>query len=215
MQIFDRLRTVLTRDNITRCVLYGFLPALVFYLVALFIMRKAGFSFVEILRDPAQQTEQSSFLGFLSSVGTWFWVSAAAISFFRVLSDAPAEAAHRTVLWMIAGFSLFLGVDDFFLIHDRYITEGILIPIYIVFLWVLLKRYNSVVMGTDGTAFLMAGGLLAFSVVVDAVQEILPIGYGASQVLEEGGKFTGAAVWMFFCARVAAYRGAPLQSEAR
>lgn len=116
---------------------------------------------------------------------------------------------------MIAGFSLFLGVDDFFLIHDRYITEGILIPVYIVFLWVLLKRYNGVVMGTDGTAFFMAGGLLAFSVVVDAVQEILPIGYGASQALEEGGKFTGAAVWMYFCARVAAYRGAPLQSGSR
>ena len=52
----------------------------------------------------------------------------------------------------------------------------------------------------------MAGGMLFLSVVVDAVQEILPISYGASQAFEEGFKFLGAAAWAYFCFRCAAWR---------
>ena len=66
----------------------------------------------------------------------------------------------------------------------------------------------------DGTAFLMAGGFLAMSVIVDAVQEILPISYGFSQALEEGFKFCGAAAWLYFCFRVAAHRQEDLENEA-
>ena len=180
---------------------------MVFYLISLLWMTQAGFTLVQILRDPAQQLKVSSFLGFVSSIGSWLWVAGATICFFRVAAhEVSGKHAHKTMLVLMGSFSLFLAVDDFFLIHDRFITEGILIPLYALFVFYLLKKFGSIIVEIDGFAFLLAGGLLAMSVIVDAVQEILPIGYGASQALEEGFKFVGAAAWMFFCYRIAAYK---------
>ena len=199
------LKDVMTRENLSRCLRYSCLPALAFYLVSLGIMSASGFSMIEILRDPAQQTQTSSFLGFLSTIGTWLWLAAAMFCFFRVsVSREIAQEGHRRLLILAGGFSFFLALDDYFLIHDRYITEGILIPIYALFLVYLIKRFWGLIARIDGMAFLTAGVMLFLSVLVDAVQEILPIGYGASQALEEGFKFLGAATWAFFCYRIAA-----------
>ncbi|MRU16666.1 hypothetical protein FDP25_14590 [Roseovarius sp. A21] len=78
-------------DNIKRALWLCCGPAFVFFVTSLSILSLAGFGLVEILRDPAQLTEQSSFLGFLSNVGSWLWVSAAAICFsgFGYIPAAP------------------------------------------------------------------------------------------------------------------------------
>ena len=55
------------------------LPALVFYGAAVLVLQNSGFSLMEILRDPAQQSGASSFLGFVSNIGVWLWVSSFAI----------------------------------------------------------------------------------------------------------------------------------------
>ncbi|MDF1669368.1 MAG: hypothetical protein P1U83_07130 [Roseovarius sp.] len=201
------MQDVLTRDATVRLLYRCLVPALVFYLVSLAVMSAAGFSLIEILRDPAQQTKTSSFLGFVSTIGTWLWLAAAMFCFFRVATFASTnEDAHKTLLKLAGGFSFFLAVDDYFLIHDRYITEGILIPAYALFLAYLIKRHWGRIAEVDGIAFLTAGGMLFLSVVVDAVQEILPIPYGTSQALEEGFKFLGAAAWAYFCFRISAFK---------
>lgn len=207
-------KRVLNRSALARVVRYCVGPALAFYLLSLAVGTIGGMSMIEMLRDPAQQTGQSSFLGFVSSIGTWLWLSAAVFCFFRVAIWPDAErAAHKTLLKLACGFSLFLAVDDFFLIHDRYITEGILIPAYALFLAYLIKRFWGLISDIDGTAFLSAGGLLFMSVLVDATQEILPVSYGASQALEEGFKFLGAAAWAYFCFRIASWglKAAPVR----
>lgn len=206
MSMRDRLPEVFTARNIQRFILVCGVPALVFYAVSLVVMTTAGFTLVEILRDPAQQTRQSSFLGFLSNIGCWLWLSAAVVCFFRVaVFGRGTKNTHKTMLVLAGGFSLFLAVDDFFLIHDRFITEGILIPLYAFFVFHLLRRYGDRIAEIEGFSFVMALGLLAMSVIVDALQEILPISYGASQTLEEGFKFMGAAAWLYFCYRISAW----------
>ena len=45
------------------------LPALAFYGVSVLVLQDAGVSLTEILRDPAQQSGASSFLGFVSNIG--------------------------------------------------------------------------------------------------------------------------------------------------
>ncbi|MFK7940039.1 MAG: hypothetical protein AB8B82_11710 [Roseovarius sp.] len=198
---------VLSRAAIKRCMKMCLLPALGVYLVFLAIGTVGGMSMIEMLRDPAQQTGQSSFLGFISSIGTWLWLAAGLFCFFRLAAVPDTQnAAHMTLLKLACGFSVFLAVDDFFLIHDRYITEGILIPAYALFLAYLIKRFWGLITDIDGAAFLLAGAMLFMSVLVDATQEILPVSYGASQALEEGFKFLGAAGWAYFCFRIAAWR---------
>lgn len=189
-----------------RCALICCVPAAIFYAASLEIMTLSGFTAVESLRDLAQQTGQSSFLGFLSSIGTWFWVAAAALCFFGARMQRGRASAHGALLFGLGAFSIVLAVDDFFLIHDRYITEGILLPLYALFILWFARRHWALIGAIDRAAFLITGALLALSVTVDAVQEILPIPYGWSQIVEEGCKFVGAAAWLYFCWQVAAYR---------
>ncbi|PVA10471.1 oxidase [Pelagivirga sediminicola] len=179
---------------------------MLFYVGALTILTLSGFTVTEVLRDLTQQTGQSSFLGFLSSIGTWLWVAGAAMCFFGAALRRRAEhAAHRRLLHLLGGFSFVLALDDFFLIHDRFIAEGILLPLYALFILIVAKRYWSVISKIEPIVFFIVGGLLAGSIFVDAVQEILPISYAASQIVEEGFKFVGAAAWMYFCARLSAH----------
>ena len=202
----DMQKTVLW-GNVVRCLLICSVPAAFFYVITVWIMSMSGFSYIEMTRDPAQQTDTSSFLGFLSNIGSWLWVSGAAFCFFRIATDDfPVGDTHRTLLILIGGFSFFLAVDDFFLIHDRYIAEGIIVPLYAIFIGYVLKRFRAKIFEIDGAAFLLAMTSLAMSVLVDAVQEILPIDYGLGQALEEGFKFVGIATWTYFCFQVAAFR---------
>ena len=82
MSILSNLRAAFTADAVRRVGRCCLLPALGFYVVAVGVMSVGGFSLVEILRDPAQQTQTSSFLGFVSSIGTWLWLSAAVFLLF-------------------------------------------------------------------------------------------------------------------------------------
>ncbi len=178
-------------------------------------MKLSGFTTTEILRDVMQQTEQSSLLGLLSSVGAWLWIAAATLCFFRyALQPRGGDGRYRRLLLLMGAFSLFLGIDDFFLIHDNYLAEGFLLPLYAIFAITLLVRYRHIIGQIDGTAFMIAGGLLAMSIAVDAVQENLPMPYEYTQIIEEGFKFVGAAAWVYLCFRLAAYRLRPGVTDA-
>jgi hypothetical protein len=199
-------RALLAPGLVRRCLRAGVLPALVFFAVTVAILSLAGFTLVEILRDPAQITGESSLLGFESNVGNFLWIAAAAICLFRHASyDLPPDRVRR-LLALCGWFSLWLGIDDFFMIHDRYVAEGLIIPLDALFVVYLLVRHRDTILRVDGFAFVLAGAFLGMSVAVDAVQEILPISYGVSQLLEEGFKFLGAATWLYFCCRLAAFR---------
>ncbi len=203
----SRMQKIFIAENISRCLRYCCLPALLFFSISMIVLTLSGFSTLEILRDSAQITKTSSFLGFLSSVGSWLWVAGATICLFRIATlDRNSNNQLKKLLHLIGWFSLFLAVDDFFLIHDRYITEGILFPLYAIYLIYLLIRHHTTIVEVDGFAFLLAGSFLALSVFVDAVQEIIALPYAYNQILEEGFKFLGGATWLFFCYRLGSYR---------
>ncbi|MCZ4352973.1 hypothetical protein O4H61_10655 [Roseovarius aestuarii] len=207
MRITQLLHRV-TPDHVRRCIYYCILPALAFYAVSVIVMSLAGFTVLEILRDTAQLTKHNSFLGFVSSIGSWLWVSAATLCFFGMATyDGRPEDTHRRLLKLTGWFGAVLAVDDFFLIHDRYIAEGILVPLYAAFVIYLVVKFRDTIAEVDALAFLTAGGMLFMSVAVDAVQEILPVSYAATQILEEGFKFLGGAGWLYFCFRLAAWQG--------
>jgi len=204
------MRGIASAERVRACLIWACVPALIFYAAALSIMKLAGFTTTEVLRDVMQQTEQSSLLGLVSSVNSWLWIAAATLCFFRyALQPRGGDGRYRRLLLLMGSFSLFLGVDDFFLIHDNYLAEGILLPLYAIFAITILVRYRRIIGQIDGTAFVIAAGLLAMSILVDAVQENLPMPYEYTQIAEEGFKFVGAAAWVYLCFRLAAYRLRP------
>ncbi len=193
--------------NILYILIYSTIPGLVFYTIAFNIMHQNGFHTVEIIRDFPQLMHASSFLGFLSSIGSWLWVSASAIAFFGfITTKSPKAYGQKTLLFLLGIFSLLLAIDDFFMIHDRYINQNICYVTYAFLPMILLIRYYKTIMIINGFGFIFAGALLATSSFIDLIQTHLPFKYSSVQIFEEGFKFTGGATWLYFVALVAAYQ---------
>jgi hypothetical protein len=206
-KLFDQ---IFASGKLMRCMLVAIIPAFLFYCISLVGLIVKGFGILEILRDPAQQSGASSFLGFLSNIGIWLWVSAAAICFFTVLtSDFADKNSRKELLFLTGMLSIMLAFDDFFMIHDRYIDQNICYLAYAVFAGILLWRHHKIILEIEGLAFLTTGALLALSIFTDLAQEHIPINYQYLQVMEEGFKFIGAATWLYFNCRVASYHPTP------
>ncbi len=201
------LKRIFNARGILSWLIFAAVPAMLFYVIALEVMSSAGFGLREILRDPAQQTGQSSFLGFLSNIGVWLWVCSGAICLFSAgVGGFVSVQKQKQLLILIGMFSLVLAVDDFFLLHDRYLPQRAVFLCYAVFTIILLIRYFKNIMEIEGFAFLSAGGLLALSIYVDLNQRKIPFDYAHVQTVEEGFKFVGAASWLYFCYRLASFR---------
>lgn len=182
------------------------LPSLLFYICSILIMQSSGFTIIEILRDTAQLTNHSSFLGFLSNIGVWLWVSALAICGFGVIYSKLTLKDYLFQLLILLGFlTAFLLVDDFFMIHDRYIDQRLCHLFYSIFLLVILLKYFRGIVEIDGFAFLLSGAFLSLSVLIDLTEDILPLQYQYSQIFEEGFKFLGITGWLYFCSRLSSH----------
>jgi len=204
------IRQVFIPEKYLRCLFFACIPALVFYSISLLGLSFLGFEIMEILRDPAQQSGESSFLGFLSNIGNWLWVSSAAICFFSISTYYFIDNnRHKELLFLVGLMSIILAVDDFFMIHDRYIDQNICFLTYAFIAAAILVRHYNKIIEIDGFSFLLAGFLLALSILTDLIQGYIPLKYAYVQVFEEGFKFVGAATWLYFSWRIASFQ--PLQ----
>jgi hypothetical protein len=200
-------KRVFSTRRILSCFIFAAVPAMLFYGLSIEVLSSAGFSLREIVRDPAQQTGQSSFLGFVSNIGIWLWVCSGTVCLFSAgVGGFTTEKRQRELLILIGMLSLVLAVDDFFLLHDRYLPQRLVFIFYAVFTITLLVRYFKKIMEIDGFAFLLAGGLLALSIFTDLNQRKIPFDYGQVQIVEDGFKFVGAASWLYFSYRLASFR---------
>ena len=179
------------------------LPALMFYGIAVLVLQNSGFSLTEILRDPAQQSGASSFLGFVSNIGVWLWVSSFAICCYSLITrSASMTRGRRELIILLALLSLLLAVDDFFLLHERYVYQKGIFLFYALCALTLVARHFRRILEIDGFSFGLAGVLLASSIIIDMKQRHIPFDYAHVQLIEEGCKFVGAALWLYFCGRV-------------
>ena len=82
--------------------------------------------------------------------------------------------------------SLLLAVDDFFLLHERYVYQKGIFLFYAVFALTLLVRRYRTILAIDAFPFLLAGFLLAASVEIDINQRKFPFDYIYVQIVEVG-----------------------------
>lgn len=207
MSDFLLLKQVFSTRRVLSWFIFAALPAMLFYGIAIEVLSSAGFTLKDIVRDPAQQTGQSSFLGFISNVGVWLWVCSGTMCLFSAgIGGFTTGQKQKELLILIGALSLMLAVDDFFLLHDRYLPQRPVFLFYAAFALTLLIRYFRRIMEIEGFAFLLAGGLLALSIFTDLNQRKIPFDYAQVQTAEEGFKFVGAASWLYFSYRLASFR---------
>jgi len=184
---------------LVRVGLVALLPALFVYVLALWLSAAAGIRTQLVIRDLAQTCDTAMGVGLLSNIGYLLWISAAAIALFAGLSGVLAIRGRVRQLLISGGlFSLLLCIDDMFLLHDRYVGSAFLYSLYAIFALLILFRFRAQVSALGGGSFLLAVALLGTSVVIDQLQEVIPVPYTTLQLFEEGAKFLGIATWLAF-----------------
>ncbi len=196
------------QQPLRRVLLLALLPALVVYVLALVLSGAAGIRTQLVIRDLAQTCDTALGVGFLSNLGYLLWIAAAAIALFTALSGVvPLRGRVQQLLLCGGGFSLLLCLDDMFLLHDRYIGSTFLYSLYAVFALLILFRFRRQVQALGGGSFLLAVVLLGLSVVIDQLQDLIPVPYARLQLVEEGAKFLGIATWLAFWSQASAGAG--------
>ncbi len=175
-----------------------FIPSLIVYSTIIGLSKLAGIQQVLVLRDLLQSCDYPIGVGMISNIGILLWTTAAAISLFASLSGLVRTQHFRQFLLLGGLLSSFLCLDDFFLLHDRYIGPDFLYISYSIFAIIILIRFRNLILSIDIGFFLTAISLLGLSILTDKVQFFLPFGYNEVQLFEEGFKFIGIACWVAF-----------------
>lgn len=134
-----------------------------------------------LLNDTTYESGVPFYTGLLSNLGILIWMTAAAVSGFtyallRYYPDHPA----RPFLLASTLLTVYLTLDDFFLLHDEVfldyvgISEPIVFGAYILMVAAYVFAFRRTIRRSEYTLLILAGGFFAISLTVDNVQELLP-----------------------------------------
>lgn len=188
-----------------------FLPTLAFLALVSTIAKRNDISFGYLSRDAIQtlwhepNAEVSFYIGFLSNFGIIFWCFTAAILFIssKISKDLGKPKAQSRFLFFSGLLTLFMLIDDLFLLHDviipyyLYISEKFFYLFYGSSVLALLYLFRATILQTDYLLFLLAFAFMAGSVITD-VLITLGIEISDTYLFEDGLKFMGIISWFVY-----------------
>lgn len=146
------------------------------------------------LRDPAAITGARWFIGIQSTVGGMLWVAAGAVCLFGGGFLRRASAMRREAGFLVAAgvFSLWLGLDDLFMLHDELlpligIPEAVPYTLYLALCGICTVRFWRVILRANVLLLVGAGVGLGTSLLIDQFFD--------SHFFEDGTKFYGIVFW--------------------
>lgn len=162
-----------------------------------------GNSIGTFTKDPMALTDLPFYSGSFSQLGNMFWFIAAGISFFTFFIS---KGKYKKFLLFSAIFSLLLGMDDLFLIHDGLLpaiglNENVMYFIYGIFTICYFSAFHKNILKTPFIILLMAFGFLGLSVISDLfkISGVNPF------LFEDGFKMMGIISWMVYHFKVSKY----------
>ena len=180
-------------------------PSIVVYFLTI------GFSYfykinpILVVRDLAQTCGYPIGVGMISNIGILLWASSGAITLFVSISKL-AEREIAKLLLMGGIFSSILCVDDFFLLHDRYVGPDFLNITYLSMTILMLIKFWKVLLKIGLFPIIISLLFLSSSVFFDSIlQQLLSENYGLIQLYEEFFKFLGIACWLNFWCNASVY----------
>ena len=188
--------------------LWLYIPVAVFLVVVAIVALKGNIPIGLFMSDPTTWTQVPFYTGIVSNVGILLMTSACAILLFGffLIKDSSGLVSERRMFLVFGLYTLYLTLDDFFLIHEDILKRGIGIPeeitfpTYFLILAVCILVFSKKLLRSNYWIFILALVLLALSVVLDLSEPILrdliddlPVKY-----FEEGFKLAGLATWAFY-----------------
>lgn len=150
------------------------------------------------VRDPAAEFGFTPLAGMVSHLGVFALLTAGVISIFASYHVRPA----RGLLFWAGSFSLLIGVDDFFMIHDDLALRVGLSEIHVFAFYGLLALtisfvFRTSLIGKAHVGLYTAIVLLAASVIADVAMD-----HSETQVVfEDSLIFVGLIVWSSYWIR--------------
>ena len=141
----------------------------------------------------------------ISNIGILLWGAATSICLFTTFSENINGELSKLLL--LGGlFSGLLCIDDFFLIHDRYVGPDFLNLTYLTISIFLLVRFRMLLIKIGIFNFLISILFLGLSIFFDGViQQIFNQSYELTQLIEESFKFLGIVCWLNFWCKASSY----------
>lgn len=166
----------------------------------------------QLTRDPTAITGARPYVGFLSTIGLFFWSATASVCFLGAVLMNKQRGLLRLKRFLFASglLILLLGFDDAFLLHEDFLPQHVGIPERLVYVGYAalglfyLVRFNAVILNTDYLLLLLAWSLLGVSVSLDILldRHIISLPRRIAFLLEDGAKFAGIVSWLVYSARV-------------
>jgi len=184
----------------TKLFYISILPSTVLYLAILYISNFYNIKLSLVVRDLAQTCGYPIGVGMISNIGILIWGAAASICLFTASSQSINRESSKLLL--LGGlFSGLLCIDDFFLLHDRYVGPDFLNLTYLAISIFMLVKFRGLLKKIGFFNLVISILFLGLSIFFDGViQQIFNQNYQLTQLIEEGFKFIGITCWLnFWC----------------
>jgi len=160
-----------------------------------------------LVKDPADTKRFASYIGMLSNWGVILWTATAVICLFSTVLLKQQKAPNATVRFLLVSgiFSLLLGIDDLYMLHDRLFPKMFHVPeilFYLLYFFAFaayLVYFTPQILKYDYLLFMAAFLFFVFS-----RQFFIKIPY-LSQFNTTGDmlKYFGIVFWLAFFYRTA------------
>lgn len=168
-----------------------------------------------LIRDPAAIVEGPFYLGFFSNIGVLFWAATVAVCFltYSFLSRITADSPFRALLFFAGLLSLFLLLDDFFLLHDDVLPnylglngEIFTLVVYGLSILSFLFYFQKIILRSDFLLLFFALMFLGLSMTIDNMTALFPkLNVSGVYILEDMFKFLGIITWFLYFSRLSLF----------
>lgn len=185
---------------------YGLLVLVMFFLIWI-ISTKFDIEFSMFTRDISTLSGLHPLYGVFSTLGLFFWASAAAICFFvYFMYRRHFDKDRKSFLLGTAIVTLWLLLDDTFEVHEFMAPFHLNIPqeyvyaIYVLLILAYVIYFIRSIVDTEYLLLLLASLFIGLSVGLDFLADYF--GKEISPALEDGLKFFGVGLWLLYCIRI-------------
>lgn len=167
---------------------------------AVVLFHNTGRDWWVLLRDPAAAFDFAPSAGLFSHLGVLAMAIGGAIAVFAALL-LPRGDRQRLVLASAGALSLWLAVDDLFMLHEKILPRLIGLPehatlgLYVLLALGLLRLIGAQVFSRRYLGFWVAVGFLVVMLATDLMFEVAT---SASFLVEEVAKLCGFVLWSAF-----------------